>query len=81
MLPLQGVTLGIGDTLDIPWLQSQSLAATIWKQRSPKYLKGAYRRVVESLFARACSDRTKDKGFKMKEDREIGCHLQPKIKM
>lgn len=31
---LQGLTLGTGATLDIPWLQSQSLAAIIWKQRS-----------------------------------------------
>lgn len=66
---LQGLTLGTGATLDIPWLQSQSLAAIIWKQRSPKHLKGAYRRAAESLFARAWNDRTKDKGFKMKEDR------------
>jgi len=34
-----------------------------------QYLKGAYRKAGEGLFARACSDRTGSNGFKLKEDR------------
>jgi len=36
-----------------------------------QYLKGAYKRGGEGLFARACSDRTKDNGFKLKEGRFV----------
>jgi len=31
-----------------------------------QYLKGAYKRAEEGLFTRACSDRTRDSGFKLK---------------
>jgi len=31
------------------------------------YLKGAYRKTGEGLFTRACSDRTRGNGFKLKE--------------
>ncbi|KAK4810809.1 hypothetical protein QYF61_008781 [Mycteria americana] len=34
-----------------------------------QYLKGAYKKVRERLFARACSDRTRGNGFKLKEGR------------
>jgi len=34
-----------------------------------QYLKGAYKKAVEGLFARAYSDRTRDDGFKLKEAR------------
>ena len=33
------------------------------------YLKGAYRKAREGLFTRACSDRTRGNGFKLKEGR------------
>jgi len=32
-------------------------------------LKGAYRKAGEGLFTRACSDRTRGNGFKLKEGR------------
>lgn len=32
-------------------------------------VKGAYKKDGERLITRACSDRTKDRGFKLKEDR------------
>ena len=32
-----------------------------------QYLKGAYRKAGEGLFTRACSDRTRGNGFKLKE--------------
>jgi len=31
-----------------------------------QYLKGAYKRAGEGLFIRACSDRTRGNGFKLK---------------
>ncbi|GAB0187120.1 hypothetical protein GRJ2_001177300 [Grus japonensis] len=34
-----------------------------------QYLKGAYKKDGERLFTRACSDRTRGNGFKLKEDR------------
>ncbi|KFV18678.1 hypothetical protein N340_13567, partial [Tauraco erythrolophus] len=34
-----------------------------------QYLKGAYRQAGEGLFTRACSDRTRGNGFKLKEGR------------
>ncbi|KAK4806242.1 LOW QUALITY PROTEIN: hypothetical protein QYF61_013386 [Mycteria americana] len=34
-----------------------------------QYLKGAYKKDGERLFSRACSDRTRDNGFKLKEGR------------
>ncbi|KFU98236.1 hypothetical protein N340_04495, partial [Tauraco erythrolophus] len=34
-----------------------------------QYLKGAYRKAGEGLFPRACSDRTRGNGFKLKEGR------------
>ncbi|GAB0193562.1 triadin [Grus japonensis] len=34
-----------------------------------QYLKGAYKKVGEGLFIRACSDRTRGNGFKLKESR------------
>jgi len=33
------------------------------------YLKGACKKAGEGLFARACSDRTRGNGFKLKEGR------------
>ncbi|GAB0203918.1 hypothetical protein GRJ2_002857400 [Grus japonensis] len=36
-----------------------------------QYLKGAYRKAGEGLFTRACSDRTRGNGFKLKEGRFI----------
>ena len=33
------------------------------------YLKGAYKKAGEGLFTRACSDRTRGNGFKLKEGR------------
>ena len=35
------------------------------------YLKGAYKKAGEGLFTRACSDRTRGNGFKLKEGRFI----------
>jgi len=32
-----------------------------------QYLKGAYRKDGENLFSRACLDRTRDIGFKLRE--------------
>jgi len=34
-----------------------------------QYLKGAYKKAGEGLFTRACSDRTRGNGFKLKESR------------
>ena len=34
-----------------------------------QYLKGAYEKAGEGLFTRACSDRTRGNGFKLKEGR------------
>ena len=34
-----------------------------------QYLKGAYRKAGEGLFPRACCDRTRGNGFKLKEGR------------
>ncbi|KAM9661962.1 uncharacterized protein ACIBXB_011669 isoform 1-T4 [Morphnus guianensis] len=34
-----------------------------------QYLKGAYKKAGEGLFTRACSDKTKDNGFKLEEER------------
>jgi len=34
-----------------------------------QYLKGAQKRAGEGLFTRACSDRTRHNGFKLKKDR------------
>ncbi|KFQ51705.1 hypothetical protein N334_04032, partial [Pelecanus crispus] len=34
-----------------------------------RYLKGAYRKDGENLFSKACCDRTRNNGFKLKEDR------------
>ncbi|GAB0190595.1 hypothetical protein GRJ2_001524800 [Grus japonensis] len=34
-----------------------------------QYLKGVYKKAGEGLFTRACSDRTRDNGFKLKEGR------------
>jgi len=34
-----------------------------------QYLKGAYRKDVDKLFRRACYDRTRGKGFKLKKAR------------
>ena len=34
-----------------------------------QYLKGAYKKAGEGLFTRACSNRTRGKGFKLKEGR------------
>ncbi|GAB0208572.1 hypothetical protein GRJ2_003322900 [Grus japonensis] len=36
-----------------------------------QYLKGAYKKAGEGLFTKACSDRTKGNGFKLKEGRFI----------
>ncbi|KFQ83823.1 hypothetical protein N337_12715, partial [Phoenicopterus ruber ruber] len=33
-----------------------------------QYLKGAYKKVGQGLFTRACSDQTRSNGFKLKED-------------
>ena len=32
-----------------------------------RYLQGAYKKDGDKLFSRACSDRTRGKGFKLKE--------------
>lgn len=34
-----------------------------------QYLKGTYKKAGEGLFSRVCSDRTRGKGLKLKEDR------------
>ena len=34
-----------------------------------QYLKGAYRKAGEGLFIRACSNRTRGNGFKLKDER------------
>ena len=34
-----------------------------------QYLKGAYKKARAGLFTRACSDRTRGNGFKLKEGR------------
>jgi len=34
-----------------------------------QYLTGTYKKAGEGLFTRACSDRTRGNGFKLKEDR------------
>jgi len=34
-----------------------------------QYLKGAYRKDVENIFSRACWDRTRSNGFKLREGR------------
>ena len=34
-----------------------------------QYLKPAYKKAGDKLFSRACCDRTRDNGFKLKEDR------------
>ena len=34
-----------------------------------QYLKGAYKKAREGLFTRACCDRTRGNGFKLKEGR------------
>jgi len=34
-----------------------------------QYLKGAYRKDGENIFSRACCDRTRSNGFKLKEGR------------
>ena len=34
-----------------------------------QYVKGAYKKATEGLFTRACSDRTRGNGFKLKEGR------------
>ena len=34
-----------------------------------QYIKGAYKKAVEGLFTRACNDRTRGNGFKLKEGR------------
>jgi len=34
-----------------------------------QYLKGGYKKAGEGLFTRACSDRTRSNGFKLKEER------------
>jgi len=34
-----------------------------------QYLKGAYRKDVDNLFSKACCDRTRSNGFKLKEGR------------
>jgi len=34
-----------------------------------QYLKGAYRKDGDKLFSRACCDRTRDNGFKLRESR------------
>jgi len=39
------------------------------KRAAFQYLKGAYKKAREGLFTRACSDRTKGTGFKLKEGR------------
>ena len=36
---------------------------------SIQYIKGAYKTDAEQLFSRACSDRTRDNSFKLKEGR------------
>jgi len=33
-----------------------------------QYLKGAYRKDGENIFSRACCDRTRSNGFKLRED-------------
>ncbi|KAK4832976.1 hypothetical protein QYF61_026802 [Mycteria americana] len=38
-------------------------------EKTFQYLKGAYKKAGEGLFTRACSDRTKGNGFKLKEGR------------
>ena len=34
-----------------------------------QYLKGDYRKDAENLFSKACCDRTRTNGFKLREDR------------
>ena len=34
-----------------------------------RYLKGVYKKAGEGLYTRACSDRTRGNGFKLKEGR------------
>jgi len=34
-----------------------------------QYLKGYYRKDAENLFSKACCDRTRTNGFKLREDR------------
>ena len=43
-----------------------------------QYLKGAYRKAGEGLFLRACSDRTRENGFKLKEGR-FRLHIRKKF--
>ena len=43
----------------------------LWNDLIPafQYIKGAYKKAGEGLFPRACSDRTRGNGFKLKEGR------------
>ncbi|KAK4830565.1 hypothetical protein QYF61_011743 [Mycteria americana] len=43
-----------------------------------QYLKGAYEKTGEGLFTRACSDRTRSNGFKLKEGR-FRLHIRKKL--
>ena len=44
---------------------------TLWEDLTAafQYMKGAYKKDGEGLFPRACSDRTRGSGFKLKESR------------
>jgi len=43
-----------------------------------QYLKGAYKKDGERLFTRACSDKTRGNGFKLKEGR-FGLDIRKKL--
>ena len=43
--------------------------ATLFIVTAFQYLKGGYKKAGEGLFTRACSERTRGNGFKLKKDR------------
>jgi len=44
-----------------------------------QYLKGDYKKAGEGLFTRACSDRTRNSGFKLKESSKIQIRYNKEI--